>query len=242
MLVPLRRHGSKPPLFLVHGRLGQALVSPHFLNLLGADQPVWAFQATGLDGLQAPRSTIEAIAVDYLAAMRNERPEGPYFLGGLCAGGLVAVDIARRLQEADECVLPLLLLDPPLRPFAISDAQVTDERLLSRLKWRQRLGRINAPLDDPAYARAAVRAAKAFEHAIRAHQPQPYAGPVCMLSTGERMDGIDASRLRTLFTGRIERFEVARTHEEMLDVHNLAFAKALAQCLGMIQESAKAYY
>jgi hypothetical protein len=201
-----------------------------------------AFQATGLDGLQEPRSTIEAIAVDYLEAMRNERPEGPYFLGGLCAGGLVAVDIARRLREAGEYVLPLLLLDSPLRPFAISDTQVTDERLLSRLKWRQRLGRINAPLDDPAYANASVRAARAFEHAIRTHEPQPYAGPVCMLSTRERMDGIDSSQLRTVFTGRIERFEVARTHEELLDVHNLAFAKALARCLSMVYESAKAYY
>jgi amino acid adenylation domain-containing protein len=242
MLIPLRRHGSKPPLFLVHGRLGQAFVSPHFLNLLGADQPVWAFQATGLDGLQEPRSTIEAIAVDYLDAMRNERPEGPYFLGGLCAGGLVAVDIARRLREAGEFVLPLLLLDPPIRPFAISDTQVTDERLLSRLKWRQRLGRISAPLDDPAYASASVRAARAFEHAIRTHEPQPYDGPVCLLSTRERMHGIDSSRLRKVFTGRIERFEVARTHEELLDVHNLAFAEALARCLSIIHESVKVYY
>ena len=31
LLVPLRETGSRPPLFLVHGRLGQALVSPHFL-------------------------------------------------------------------------------------------------------------------------------------------------------------------------------------------------------------------
>jgi hypothetical protein len=151
--------------------------------------------------------------------------------------------MARRLREAGEYVLPLLLLDPPLRPFAISDTQVTDERLLSRLKWRQRLGRINAPLDDPAYANASVRAARAFEHAIRTHQPRPYAGPVCMLSTRERIDGIDSYQLRrTLFTGRIERFEVAQTHNEMLDVHNLAFAKALAHCLSTIYESAKAYY
>jgi hypothetical protein len=99
------------------------------------------------------------------------------------------------------------------------------------------LGRINVPLDDPAYASAAVRAAKAFGQAIRAYQPQPYAGPVCLLSTRERIDRIDESRLRTLFTGRIERFEVARTHNEMLDVHNLAFANALAQCLGMIHDS-----
>ncbi|NDP41928.1 MAG: non-ribosomal peptide synthetase [Aromatoleum sp.] len=55
VLCPLRETGKPPVLFLVHGRLGQALVSPRFVELLGDDQPVWAFQARGLDGLQAPR-------------------------------------------------------------------------------------------------------------------------------------------------------------------------------------------
>jgi amino acid adenylation domain-containing protein len=237
-LIPLRRHGSKPPLFLVHGRLGQALVSPHFLDLLGGNQPVWGFQAMGLDSLRSPQPTIEAMAGEYLAEMRRERPRGPYFLGGLCAGAFVAIIMARRLRAEGECVLPLLLLDPPERPFPVREEELTDERLLARLKRRQEAGRINASIDDPAHAQAAVRASRAFEHAIRAHEVQPYEGPVCILSSHERMAGIDSSRLKKIFRGRVERFEVGRTHPEMLDPHNRAFAVALERCLSVIHEYA----
>ncbi|HEX5863120.1 MAG TPA: AMP-binding protein, partial [Casimicrobiaceae bacterium] len=145
VLIPLRRSGSAPPLFLVHGRLGQALVSPYFLRLLGDDQPVWAFQARGLDGLQEPHSTIAAMAADYVSEMRKQRPDGPYFLGALCAGALIAMAMARTLRDAGEVVLPLLLLDPPERPFPMADSRLTERGLLARLRLRQALGRIDAP-------------------------------------------------------------------------------------------------
>jgi amino acid adenylation domain-containing protein len=241
MLIALRRQGSKPPLFLVHGRLGQAPVSPHFLSLLGADQPVWAFQAAGLDGLQRPRSSIEAMAVEYVREVRRELPRGPYFLGGLCAGALVAVAMAHLLRDEGECVLPLLLLDPPPGTVTESDAALTDERLLARLRWRKRVGRSNAPIHDPEYASAAVRAARAFEHALRKHEPKPYDGPVCMLSTRERMTGGGSASLMRTFTGPVERFEVARTHDELLDAHNPAFEAGLMNSLRAIYRAAEEY-
>jgi len=82
----LWRQGAKPPLFLVHGRHGQAFISPHFMRLLGDDQPVFVFQARGLDGVSAPHPTVEAMAADYVAELRKVRPAGPYFIGSLCAG------------------------------------------------------------------------------------------------------------------------------------------------------------
>jgi thioesterase domain-containing protein len=241
VLIPQQRRGSAPPLFMVHGRLGQALVSPHFLSLLGADQPVWAFQARGLDGLQEPHSTIEAMAADYVNEMRKQRPEGPYFLGALCAGALIAIAMARTLRDAGESVLPLLLLDPPERPFPTPASQMTERGLLARLRLRHATGRIDASIDDPVYARASVRAAKAFEDAIRTHQAQAYDGPVCMLCSHARMATIESSQLTKVFTGRVERFDVARTHAEILDARNLAFANALARCMSIIHESAKVH-
>src|SRR5262249_25263773 len=128
-------------------------------------------------------ATIEEMAAEYLAEVRERRAHGPYFLGGLCAGALVAIVMAQRLRAEGESVLPLLLLDPPERPFPVADSLVTDERLLVRLQRKQRLGRIIPRMDDPVYARASVRVAKAFERAVRIHRQQPYDGPVCMLST-----------------------------------------------------------
>ncbi len=238
VLCPLRETGNPPVLFLVHGRLGQPLISPRFIELLGHDQPVWAFQARGLDGLQAPHATVEEMASDYLRALRQRQPNGPYALGAMCAGGYVAIEMARSLRAAGAVVLPLLLLDPPFRPFAMDDASLTEDALLKRLRRRQAEGKIAVSLDDPAYARAATDVARAFEMAIRRYRPRPYDGPVFLLSSRQRLAQTDPSRLRQLFAGPAECFEIAATHSQLLDVRNAAFARSLATCMNSIRASA----
>jgi amino acid adenylation domain-containing protein len=235
VLIPLRESGNAPPLFLVHGRLPQALVSPQFLTLLGSDQPVWAFQARGLDGVQTPHATLESMAEDYVREMRRVRPRGPYFLGAMCIGGFIAVEMARLLRRSGESVLPLLLLDPPSFVFAMRESTVTEAGMLKRLQRRHDAGIIDAPLDDSAYLRASVRTAQAFETAIRRYRPQPYDGPVFMLSSRARIMASGNDDLRRLFTGRLERFEVTVGHTEILDPHNPRFVAALAECVARIR-------
>ena len=101
------------------------------------------------------------------------------------------------------------------------------------------MGRIDVPIDYPVYANASVRVATAFEHAIRSHQPQPYDGTVYILSSRDRTMNSDPSYLQKTFTGKVERFEVATTHTQLLDARSPIFAGHLARCLGMIREAAK---
>jgi len=44
--------------------------------------------------------------------MRTIQPEGPYLLGGFCNGGLLAYEMARQLEEADQQVDFLGLINP----------------------------------------------------------------------------------------------------------------------------------
>jgi amino acid adenylation domain-containing protein len=238
VLFAIKDSGSAPPLCIVHGRLGQPFVSPHFLRLLGDDLPVWAFQARGLDGREAPNATIEAMADDYIAEMRKRRPNGPYFLAALCAGALIANVMARNLRAAGETVLPLLLFDPP---EARMRASISDESLLLRIKARKDEGRFLTPIDDANDATAAVRTARAFELAIWQHEPVPYDGAVYMLSSGQRMAKANPRYLRKLFSGPIERFEVGATHDEALDPRTPAFAAHLAYCLRRILAEASGH-
>lgn len=239
VLLPLRESGSATPLFLVHGRLGQAMVSPKFLSLLGDDQPVWAFQARGLDGLREPQDSVEAMARDYLAELRACRPAGPYFLGALCAGAYVAAELAHALRDGGETVLPLLLIDPPDRKSAIRDAYMTDAEVLRRLRERRQSGSIGAALDDPFYARASIRTAVAFERAIAGHRPRPYDGPVFMLSSRKRAKRMIAGQVHDLFP-RAEWVEIGSTHTDALDPDNPLLAEHLARFLRSVNECAAA--
>jgi hypothetical protein len=55
--------------------------------------------------------SIEAMAAERLPAVRAVRPRGPYVLGGHCAGGMVALEIARQLMREGEEVYCVLMID-----------------------------------------------------------------------------------------------------------------------------------
>src|SRR5207237_3712236 len=55
--------------------------------------------------------TLEEIAADHLEALRSVQPEGPYLLGGFCAGGHVAFEMARQLQAQGERVDALAIIE-----------------------------------------------------------------------------------------------------------------------------------
>jgi aspartate racemase len=110
-LVAIRSAGSKPPLFCIHAAGANVLIYRPLTNHLDAEQPVYALQALGLDGVTKPLTRVEAMATYYLKEIRTVQPEGPYYLAGGSFGGLVAFEMAHQLQAAGEQVHMLALLD-----------------------------------------------------------------------------------------------------------------------------------
>jgi len=109
-LTPIRAGGSKPPLFLMHSHGGNVLEYYPLASYLEADQPVYALQARGLDGNILKDQSFEAMAAAHLAELRSLQPEGPYFLGGYCLGGLLALEAAQQLSAAGEEVALVILI------------------------------------------------------------------------------------------------------------------------------------
>ena len=58
-----------------------------------------------------------------------------------------------------------------------------------------------------------------------------------MLASRQRLAGADATYLKSIFAGNVERFEVATSHKQVLDPHNANFAAHLARCLELIRGS-----
>jgi amino acid adenylation domain-containing protein len=116
-LVAIRATGSKPPLFCIHAAGANVLIYRPLAHHLDAEQPVYALQALGLEGITRPLTRVEDMATHYLKEIRTVQPKGPYYLAGGSFGGLVAFEMSYQLQAEGEQVAMLALLDTysPLR-------------------------------------------------------------------------------------------------------------------------------
>ncbi len=110
-LVPLAPGRGDDPFFIVHSMTGNVLQLHSLVRALGETRSLIGIQARGLDLDAAPLNTVEAMAADYLDAVRLHQPKGPYHLGGFSFGGLVAFEMARQLRASGEEVALLVLLD-----------------------------------------------------------------------------------------------------------------------------------
>ena len=111
VLLPLRPRGTAAPLFCVHPGGGLSWSYVGLLPLLDTEVPVYGLQARGLTEPAAMPLTVEDMAADYLAAVREVWPDGPYRLLGWSFGGAVAHEMAVRLRESGQDVELLAMLD-----------------------------------------------------------------------------------------------------------------------------------
>jgi amino acid adenylation domain-containing protein len=130
-LVPIRSKGTRPPLFCVPGVAGTALAYWPLARQLNQDQPVFAFEPTGLDGIQAPDHDVETMAARYVADLRELQPAGPYYLAGTCFGSTIAFEMARQLGEQDQEVAIVFLFGDNLIPEWVDLDVAGINRLLS---------------------------------------------------------------------------------------------------------------
>jgi amino acid adenylation domain-containing protein len=120
-LVVVQPGNEGPPLVCVHGAGGQVLNMTAIARHIGADRPFYGMQARGVDGVSEPFTTIEEMALAYVADLRVRQPRGPYYLSGYCGGGIVAFEMARLFQQAGEDIASLVLIDT-YRPGSVPRA------------------------------------------------------------------------------------------------------------------------
>jgi thioesterase domain-containing protein/non-ribosomal peptide synthetase component F/acyl carrier protein len=103
-LVPVHESGTKPPFFMIHSYL----LYQGIPAVLGPDYPFYGLRELDTD---AEGITVEQRAAAYLDAIRSIQPQGPYYLGGWCAAGPLAVETARQIAASGEKVGFLVLFD-----------------------------------------------------------------------------------------------------------------------------------
>jgi aspartate racemase len=145
-LIEIQRGGLKRPFFCVSAPNVNALGYISLARHLGPDQPVYGLQSqyrdTGID--EYNQAVVEELAAEYITAMREVQPEGPYQLGGLCRGAHIAFEMARLLDAQGQKVSLLAILDTWVMENTYSylwylDHYVNRVRLLTRLNPAEQL-------------------------------------------------------------------------------------------------------
>ena len=246
LLVQLSDKGHLSPLFIVHGRAGQAPVSPYFINLFGDMQPIYAFQAKGMNGLELPAKNIKEAALDYINEMKKIQPKGPYYLGAMCVGSYVVMLMAQLLIDQGEKIYPLLLIDPAAPPFTAPPEVLDSEDFMRKFSLsakenvirNAKEGKYRVDLTNDFRRNAAIYIAIHFVRILSRFKPMPYSGEVCMIVSDGRMDSRgwgDASKFNAVFSGKVKAYKIHGKHDEILDSKNHEFTNYLKEVLSYIR-------
>ena len=110
-VVAMNAEGTKPPVFCAPPGGGNVIPYYELARALGADQPLYAFQAPGADAQSAPLRSVPEMAKVYIAEMQKISPEGPYTLAGYSFGGGVIYEMALQLTRSGFGVKQLIVFD-----------------------------------------------------------------------------------------------------------------------------------
>ncbi len=115
-LVPIVESGKGVPLFFVPPAAGTGLNYRQLGDGLDSSQSVYTFNLSIENRKRGNKESISAMASRLIVEMKLIQNQGPYCIGGMCLGGVVAWEMARQLTQSNEQVGCVMLLDSTL-PF-----------------------------------------------------------------------------------------------------------------------------
>jgi acyl-coenzyme A synthetase/AMP-(fatty) acid ligase/thioesterase domain-containing protein len=250
LLVALRREGSKSPLFCVPPAASTAIRFEKLAHHLGKDQPVYAFEYPGMDGKFEPLTSISEMSQRFIEGIQKIQPQGPYYLAGMCYGGVVAFDIAQQLLKSGEPVAFLGILDsnyaPPRRKpliyYRLSLKKFIHEHILGKqIPIGDLLPRVHRSThqENGRHSQRIYRVFTTNLYAQLQYTSPPYPGLITKFSTDWRVAKGATIRWQKATTGGLEDHivpgsHVRRTPEDtrMLDEPNVqVVADVLRECL-----------
>jgi thioesterase domain-containing protein len=259
LVVPLQTEGSLSPWFMVHPPGGIVVCYQALAHRLGRERPFYGIRSRGLhgEGEDELSGRMEEMAAEYVAAVRAIQPQGPYYLGGWSAGGLVALEMAQQLLVAGEKTALLALLDttPPTQAGSAPEHESSgqeygldlsldelarlgpDEQLPYLWQHALKLGLIE-PEVPLAVAEQVLHELKRLfhRHMVLANEyvARPYPGRVTLLRPSDAPLAVATSRDRgwgKLAAAVDVRFVPGQHHSMVKEPHVQMLARVLQECL-----------
>jgi len=230
----------KQPLFMVHPIGGEVYFYRDLAHQLGADQPLFAFQATSLSGQSEPYDDVATLASDYISELKVIGAKPPYLLGGSSFGGLVAYEMAQQLKANGEEVRLVVMIDTPfpqeMPAHLTNSAAILNYLLKDKVKLSlETLNKLDPKAQiDYVLEEARLRGKSdmipphlsvplfntwiAHQHATFAYEPKPYEDDVVFFRHTERMEHFPPAPHETwlkYIEGKMEIHQVPGDHITM---------------------------
>jgi len=120
------RPGGPKALFFVYDGLGEVMPYLNLARRMPPEYSVFGLLPRRRAGIPLAHLSVPDMAEYCVRHMRRQQPTGPYTIGGLCAGGVIAFAMAERLEREAQVVQRVILLDSFVAP--VKPRRVTAER------------------------------------------------------------------------------------------------------------------
>lgn len=231
LLVPVSGSSGHEPIAMIHGISGSALFANRFGKRLKEKYAVTAVRGMGLEPGEQPYSSLDEISASYFEGLTSMAGRPPNIIGGICLGGLLAIEVGRLTYEATGERPALLLIDPPplgsawLKPIEDDRMTASRRRQITRkvVYWRLlRDGLRAAGLGQTRIGRHTRR--KAFKNAlIRAaagFSPSSYPCDILVLASSEWSSAtVEQYRSWASEKTRIKTVVVPGTHDKFREAN-----------------------
>jgi pristinamycin I synthase-3/4 len=248
-VIAIQPLGSKLPFFSVHDGYGSTMHCGMLAQLLGSEQPFYGILAQEKDGRALQRHSIQAVASYYVAEMRKFQPTGPYSLGGICLGAVIAFEMAQQLFQAGDQVAFLCLFDSinPAAPLkkrpsfkvlqhkihAIrsSDAQsfaktISVLAILVARRIAESVRRVIWPdkpsADDSKFSDFEIATKNFLQPLVQSYEPRPYLGKITLICAeigASRFEHSPDRGWAGVAKGGLEIYEIPCWHDTMFQHH-----------------------
>jgi acyl-CoA synthetase (AMP-forming)/AMP-acid ligase II/thioesterase domain-containing protein len=113
-IVPLQLTGKGTPIFMVHPGVGEVLIFVNLAKYFQNERPFYALRARGFEPGHPFFTSMDEMVSSYAAAVKRTQAHGPYAIAGYSYGGVVAFEVAKRLEAmGDEVKFTGLINIPP---------------------------------------------------------------------------------------------------------------------------------
>jgi surfactin family lipopeptide synthetase A len=128
-MVLIREGEGGTPVFLLHDGDGEILLYRNLALRLDRRHAVFGLNPHALPGVPMAHTRIRDMAAYHIEKIRSVQPHGPCLLGGMCAGGIIAFEMALQLQAQHERVALIALLDAAAPQAALKPWRFAKERI-----------------------------------------------------------------------------------------------------------------